>query len=762
MRGMRWLLLVAIAAILCGVVYQYRAQKKLLAGSVPAAPAPLSENLSASSNHWQYRDKDLTTGRIKSDIDAESMQQVKDASRVDLKTVTMKVYGKDGTTYDLVKSAAAAFNTDEKTLYSEGDVEITLNIPIEGQPARQPTVIKTSGLTCDSNTGRVDTEKPSSFVFEKGDGKATGATYDPQTHELLMKHDVEIHWNPPGKNAKPMKVEATTLAYHETTQEIWLKPWGRMTRDTMVVEGNEVVVKLQDKVIRNITAIHAHGNDDLPTRKLLYAADELSMDFDDDGLAQKINGNHNASLVSTTDTSQTTITGDRVDLNFQPDGNEAVLTQVAAGGNAVVTSKPLAVPGRQMSETHVLRSETLEMKMKPGGRELESVVTKAPGTLEFLPNLPVQHHRTLEGKDFVIAYGPQNRLDSFRATNVKTRTDPTAEERRRNRPSSATTSRELEARFDPKTSHLGNMQQTGDFSYEEGDRKARASKATMDADQNVILLDTGARMWDATGSTVADHIRLDQRTGDFQADGNVSSSRLPEKDQKKNSEMLSGDDPLQATARKMESRDHSRQIHYEGAVQMWQGANRIHADMVDVDRNPDPQKRTLVADGHVVTNLWDEPKDEKKKKASTPVLTEVHAPHMVYTESTRVTHYTGGVQLSRPGLQVKGQELRAFLSEAGADSRLDKAFADGAVEIFSTGKDRTRTGTGEHAEYYTADQKVILRGSWVRMVEKLFTRTQPNTTEGKEAIYFANDDRLLVTGEAAKPGNSRIDRKKGK
>ena len=762
MRGMRWLLLVAIAAILGGVVYQYRAQKRLLARNVPVAPAPLSMDLSASSQHWHYRDKDLKTGRVKSDIDAESMQQVKDASRVDLKNVTMMIYGKDGKTYDLVKSAAAAFNTEAKSLYSEGDVEITLNLPVDGQAAKQPTVIKTLGLTCDSDTGRVDTEQPSSFVFEKGDGKATGATYDPASHELLMKSAVEIHWNPPGTHAKPMKIEAATLAWHETTSEIWLKPWGRMTRENTVVEGNEVVVKLEDKVIRRITAIQAHGNDDYPNRKLRYAADELAMDFDDDGLARKINGNRNASLVSTTDASETTVTADRVDLDFEPDGRESVLTQVAATGNGVVTSKPLPAPGRQLSETHVLRSQTLEMKMRPGGREMESVVTKAPGTLEFLPNQPAQHHRLLDGKDFVIAYGPGNRLESFRANNVKTRTEPTAEERRRNRPASTTTSRDLEARFDPKTSRMANMQQSGDFAYEEGDRKARAAKATLDADQNLILLDTAARVWDATGSTAADHIRLDQRTGDFVAEGNVTSSRLPEQDQKKNSEMLSGDDPLQATARKMDSRNRNRQIHYEGAVHMWQGANRIQADVVDVDRDLDPQKRTLVADGHVVTNLWDAPKDDAKKKAASPVLTEVHAGHMVYTEASRLTHYTGGVQLSRPGLRVKGQELRAFLSESGADSRLEKAYADGAVEIFSTGKDRTRTGTGDHAEYYTADQKVILRGSWVRMVEKQFNRPQPSTTEGKEATYFANDDRLLMTGEPEKPGNSRINRKKGK
>src|SRR5260370_18309129 len=181
MRGMRWLLLVAIAVILGTVSLKYQAQKRILAGMVTPRPAALSADLSASSQHWSYRNKDLKTGRIIADIDAESMEQPTDASRVELKKVTMKIYSKLGQTYDLVKSAAASFNTTDRSLYSQGEVEITLNLPIEGSPAKQPTVIKSSGVTFDSNTGRADTDQPSSFVFEKGDGKATGDTYDPAT-----------------------------------------------------------------------------------------------------------------------------------------------------------------------------------------------------------------------------------------------------------------------------------------------------------------------------------------------------------------------------------------------------------------------------------------------------------------------------------------------------------------------------------------------------------------------------------------------------
>ena len=392
--------------------------------------------------------------------------------------------------------------------------------------------------------------------------------------------------------------------------------------------------------------------------------------------------------------------------------------------------------------------------MRPGGKEIETVLTHSPGKLEFLPNAPGQHHRTLDGNDMVIAYSGENHIDSFRAKDVKTLTDPTPEERRRSPASTLTASHEMLAHFEPNSSQVASLEQWGDFSYEEGDRRARAAKATLDSRENVMLLDTNAtspqaRVWDANGSTSADRIRLDQRTGNFTAEGRVNSSRLPDKEQK-NPGMLSGDEPLQAQARKMVSTNRNRTVHYEGNVNLWQGANRIQADTVDVDR----EKQTLVADGSVVTNLWEQPKAEGTRKPAAAVLTVVHAAHMVYTDQNRLAVYTGGVVLNRSGLNVKSRELRAFLADSSADSRLEKAFAEGAVEIVQRVSDRTRTGTGEHGEYYPDDQKVVLRGGQPRMVDSL-----KGDTHGAELTYFANDDRLLVNGSAEQPAKSRLHRK---
>ena len=143
-------------------------------------------------------------------------------------------------------------------------------------------------------------------------------------------------------------------------------------------------------------------------------------------------------------------------------------------------------------------------------------------------------------------------------------------------------------------------------------------------------------MWDATGSTAADRIRLDQRTGDFTAEGNVqlqpAARQGPEEELRNALRRRSA----AGQARKMDSRNRNRPIHYEGDVHMWQGANRIQA------RYGGPRPREAHCWWRTATwsRICGRSRRTKRRKRPRPVLTEVHAAHMVYTEADRLAHYT--------------------------------------------------------------------------------------------------------------------------
>jgi lipopolysaccharide export system protein LptA len=85
---------------------------------------------------------------------------------------------------------------------------------------------------------------------------------------------------------------------------------------------------------------------------------------------------------------------------------------------------------------------------------------------------------------------------------------------------------------------------------------------------------------------------------------------------------------------------------------------------------------------------------------------------------------------------------------------LQKAFADGSVQIVQSGPIRTRIGSSEHAEYYTEEDKIVLRGGDPTMNDSI-----RGNTRGSELTYYSNDDRLLVKGSDGKPATSHIRRK---
>ena len=765
MRSLRWLLLVAIAVIAVAVFGTYQAQRKRAKANQRAVPAAVPLGTSANAVEWSWG-KSTPDGKPAIELHAKTFTQSQDNNRMELKEVELQIYTKDGKHYERVRSPIAVMTVSDKKLYAPGEAEITLDVPVVGDAPHPLTSIKAASVNFDSVTGHAVTDKHVSFSFDGGEGTSDGASYDPDTRTLHLDHNVSVNMKGKDPKSTPMKIESDELNYTEKEGVIHLGPWSRMTRDQTIINAGPAVVKLLDKKIDTIDATDAKGTDKRPGRDLEYSAATVHVKYTPDHLMEKLNGTGNARLVSHGKGSDTTMLGDTVDLFFNTDSGESDLSNAVARGHGSIESKPLADPKGATGDTKIMKSEVLDLFMKPGGKDLSRVTTNAPGTLQFVPNQIARHGRLLKAQQMDVMYGDKNEIQSFHAVDGSTETYPSEEERKRKKPLTDvtyTSSKTIDATFDEK-GQIKTMKQTDNFRYTEGVRKAQSDFATLDQPKNLMNLENHARIADDTGTTIGDHIELQQTTGDFDARGHVSTTRLPDA-KKSSSDMLDKDEPTQGVADRVVSANRNRLIHYMGNAVLWQSSNRIQADKIDVDR----EKKSIVADGQVVSQFKDDEKNKDKdadnktkpassKAAAQPVFTVVRAPHMVYTDADRLAVYTGGTDFWRPTLTVKSRDLKAWLNDSNSDedSRLNHAFADGAVNIVQAAPDRKRLGTSEHAEYYTDEGKIVLSGG----DPKLSDTFKNSSTEGDKLTYFTDDDRLIVEGAPKKQVKTHLVRKK--
>ncbi|HTW67782.1 MAG TPA: LPS export ABC transporter periplasmic protein LptC [Bryobacteraceae bacterium] len=765
MRRFAPLILLGFVAIVAGVGWTYYQRLKLQYSSAPSRPRKLAPGLSATFHGWNYRH--TSSQKTVISLHADDFQELD--GKDELTGVSLDIYNKDGQKYDHVQSAKAEFNVGDGTLYSDGEVEITLNIPVGEQPTGRLMSIKSSGVRVESKTGKTNTDRLATFKFDRGDGHAMGADYDPTTRELNLHSQVSMTWRGTDPGTTPMKIETDQLNYKEKDGKVFLSPWSRLTRDTLTLNAGPAIVTLDKGNLRRVETTQAKGTDLRPGRNLAYSANQLILEFNDNNQVQKITGVDQAHVVSTGETSVTTLASDSVVMAFDTTTSDSLLRVAVAQGHSVMESKPIIKPGVDPADTRILKSETIYTNMRPGGQEIESVETQGAGAIEFIPNRPQQAHRWMNGDHIWMAYGPRNTIQSFRSIAVTTRTLKPKEPGQKATPAPELTwSKNLLATFHANSSQLASLDQSGNFRYDAGDRHATADRALLDQPNNIITLIGRAQVRDSTGSANADKIILNQMTGDFTAEGHVTSLHVPDK-QKSDAQgggMLDENEPLYARAKKMVSKDNHLDILYEGDAVLWQGANRLEADSVEIDRD----NNLLKAHGHVLSQLLDKMKGgesgpEKGKDAADPppkgatkplqrVFTVVRAPNLDYNDNTRVAHYSGGVTLERPNMTVKGQNVDAFLRNNSNDSSLDHAVADGKVQVHEVSPDRTRDAWSEHAEYYVDEDKVILEGGQPRFVDS--TR---GSTRGEKLTWYSDDDRLLVDGKPAQPVKSLLHKK---
>jgi lipopolysaccharide export system protein LptA len=781
MKTLRILLLLAVTAMLAVVVSDYIGTQRAGPAGGVAEPEEIPRNLDSKASRWTWSQSSANERRV--EIHASTVEQIRDTTLLQLHGVELLIYRPDSQSYDRIVSESARF--DGETLYSEGEVTVLLGLTPAGsaQPSRQPTKIRSTGVTFRSKTGVASTDRFAEYEFEGGRGHSSGSFYDSVNRYFRMNSQAYVERDSSAPGQPPLKISAGELSYFEVEQRVDLKKGASLERGEQRLEAGEAYVYLEAGVIRRITAVEARGVERQKSRVLRFETPRLEATYSPKQVLERISGEGKSWMTSGTDSSSLRAEGNRIDLRYEAleGAEESLLRETHVRESAVLEARPAAGSTAGKAQIRRISSEILHLQMDSTAENMEFVETLARGRIDLLPVEDGDSHDRMEADRIKMFYAAGNRMEKLQATgNVEVERQPRRNARQGAKPVRQTeplrtTSGGLIGEFDPASGEMRVLRQWANFRFEQGERSGRAEEARFDLTANRTELRNRAEVWDLNGRTSANQLNLDEESGDFSAQGNVSSvfqERAPMNASgataKESSgsaakeiaggaaetigpggELFSTAEPVYATAERMRSNQRSGVIEYFGKARLWQGADRIEAEQIRIER----REKKLAAQGNVLSVLAEKHEDAPTPAESAPGPARqaaaqkppivVRADAMRYDETTRQIAYAGHVELRRDILRVKASELDAWLTPAeDGESRLKKAEARGAVEVSEAAASGTgRRGFGERAEYHPGEEKVVLEGAPARVIN-----ARQDTTRGAELTYYLNDDRLLVLG----------------
>jgi lipopolysaccharide export system protein LptA len=204
--------------------------------------------------------------------------------------------------------------------------------------------------------------------------------------------------------------------------------------------------------------------------------------------------------------------------------------------------------------------------------------------------------------------------------------------------------------------------------------------------------------------------------------------------------LLKGDQPVSATAAKLVYDGSASHAVYSGGARLWQGNTTIKGEEIVLD----DQKGDLSAEGNVVTNLTpvtvrDADKAGSQGKAEQPAASLATAKKMVYEEELRRVTYTTGAHLIGPEGDLSADRIELFL--AAEDSEIERI--EGYRDVVLKTKDG-RTATGARVTYFAPDERYVMHGTPVKIVEEC------RETTGRSLTFFRSADRIIVDGNEQK------------
>ncbi|MGH9430159.1 MAG: LptA/OstA family protein [Terriglobia bacterium] len=773
-RKRRLAVLIGIAAVVVFVTIATSYWKSLKkAAHATTVVAPLPKDVDRALSGYTFTRSE--GGRQIFTVRAARTLAFKDGSKTVLQDVRVEIFGRGGNRHDSLTAGQCVKDADG-ALSCAGKAEIELRSraglkPTQDLNHHQPLLLDTSDVSYVPKEDVVRTDAPVSFRFGPASGSATGLAYATKDDWVKLNRNVAIHLparrssgepksslaNATGHDqpsGPPLNLSARSLFYRKDTGEITLQGPVKVTQGNRSLTAPEGAIDLDSE--NRVRLVLLQGGIQAvelnPDSTLRGSAQLLQGDFDpSSGELRNLiaSGNVQMNGLKGAAGDSRSLMADRVQINFTGPKN------VAANGTATGhVQLSLVTPGvapdskhKRATETqlsggkNVLTASELDFMFRDG-KALQSAKTPGPGKLVLLPGTPGVGRREITAGRFAMSFDPLGRLSTLRGLDSSHITFFPAPGSKPPASIQESFADQLQANLNPATEEVENLRQWGRFRYLNGDRHASAKQAEYEASSQTLTLTGDPLLVDPDTRIRAVRFLIHMDTDTAMAQGKVQSTHFDSakagaKDQSPGQIEA---DTINVIADQAMAERESQFVHYEGHVRAWSRSDVVESPALDVRK----QQRRITSGAGVVTSLLQPgtitPANDRSKHRTTdtqPVI--IRADRLLYFDERREARYLGDVEMATGGAVLHAAQMNVYFSQPSASggSEVERAVATGHVVVTEPG----RRATGNQAEYFAPDGKVVMTGG----PPTLDDEAQGFTT-GRRLTFFIDGASLVVDG----------------
>ncbi len=554
------------------------------------------------------------------------------------------------------------------------------------------------GLTAFSEQASyTDAEKivraPGPVRFKRGrmSGTGVGFTFDEQRDTLWLLDQAVVTVAPDGTSGK-MDITAGAFGFARTDRYMRFERTMHMDREGQIIDANQGIVTLfpdrdePDLIeLRGDARVSGAGLGALQS----MAARDINLDYGDDGRTLQqatLAGQSSLQLAATAGSAGQQLAGEFLDINLAPDGS---VNSLSARDRVVVT-----LPAARDTPARSIKANALT----------------ASGGAQGLSLMKFQ-----EGVNYSEA---ATRTQGARVARAQS----------------------LDAALDPATGALKEATFTGAFHFTDGPLTATSNLARYRIGAGTLALSgkegaTVPEIKDEALTIEADAIDVTLSPRKMVATGKVRSELLPPGKPSgagpaaKRPGLLGDKEPVIIVADALTYDEVTRRGEYKGQVVLLQGPTQIKADALTIDES----KGDLIATGKVVTSLALVRKDSKPGAPAPPTIGRGGS--FTYTDQARRATYLTTATLDGETGNLRAEKIEIVLEPAeNSLARLD------ATDKVTVVVDK-RTVTGARLAYVPADEKYVVNGAPVTMID-----ADCQELSGKTLTFFKASDRVQVDG----------------